>query len=150
MEAGRLRDLVQVAPTSCQACCVKEDDHLWDLSNFSSSHRPDMFLSYTALSVVAAPPSAAKLIRCATAPTTPGCTFPPPPETFDVRFDFGGNNVTFRVTTAWSPPYASLFHQLVSLGYYDETPPFRVDYRNSSYSFMAQMGWNLLPGVQAA
>ena len=98
-----------------------------------------------------APPEAAKLIRCATAPLSAECALPPPPEVFDVRFYFGqGGNATFRIHRAWSPPYASLFWHLVSLGYYDDNPPFRVDYRNASYAFMAQMGWNLLPGVQEA
>lgn len=100
-------------------------------------------------SVATAPPDT--LIRCASAPSSAGCSFPPPPPVFDVRFDFGASgNATIRVTTAWSRPYANLFWQLASLGYYDGNPPFRVDYRNASYGFMAQMGWNLQPGVQDA
>lgn len=92
-----------------------------------------------------------KLIHCAVASSASGCTFPPPPPIFYVRFDFGGaSNVTIRVNTVWSPPYANLFWQLVQLGYYDGNPPFRVDYRNESAGFMAQMGWNLQPGVQDA
>ena len=68
-----------------------------------------------------------------------------------MRFDFGeSGNATIRVTTSWSPPYANIFWQLISLGYYDGNPPFRVDYRNASECFMAQMGWNLQAGVQDA
>ena len=68
-----------------------------------------------------APPEAAKLIRCATAPLSAECALPPPPEVFDVRFYFGqGGNATFRIHRASSPPYASLFWHLVSLGYCDD------------------------------
>ena len=43
-----------------------------------------------------------KLIRCATAPTSAGCSFKPPPDNFDVRYDMGpAGNVTVRVQTAW-------------------------------------------------
>ena len=33
------------------------------------------------------------------------------------------------------------------LRFYDGNPAFRVDYRNKSYRFMAQLGWNLQHGV---
>lgn len=93
--------------------------------------------------------SPAQLIRCANAPTSAGCSFAPPPASFDVRFHFGAaGNATIRVTTAWSPSYARQFFTLVKLGFYSENPPFRVDYRNTSYKFMAQLGWNLQDGVQ--
>ena len=92
-----------------------------------------------------------KLIRCATAPTSAGCSFKPPPDNFDVRYDMGpAGNVTVRVQTAWSVPYATQFWQLVQLGFYDGNPAFRVDYHNESYKLMAQLGWNLQAGVQDA
>jgi len=101
--------------------------------------------------LAAIPPPAAKLIRCATAPKSSECTFPPPPDTFEVLVDFGAaGNATIRVTTAWSKPYATQFWELLHLGFYDDVPPFRVDYRNESYRFMAQLGWNLQAGVQDA
>ena len=92
-----------------------------------------------------------KLIRCATEPYSPGCSFPPAPELFDAHFSFGSSgNATIRINSLWSPLYANLFWQLTALGFYDDTPPFRVDYRNATHAFMAQMGWNLQEGVQDA
>ena len=104
------------------------------------------------LALATPPPSAgAKLIQCATSPSSPGCSIPPAPDVFDARFSFGSSgNATIRVTSSWAPLYANLFWQLISLGFYDESPPFRVDYRNGTHGFMAQMGWNLQEGVQVA
>ena len=94
---------------------------------------------------------AAKLIQCATVPSLPGCSFPPAPDVFDARFSFGSSgNATLRITSSWCPVYANLFWKLILLGFYSETPPFRVDYRNATHAFMAQMGWNLQEGVQGA
>ena len=96
--------------------------------------------------------SADHLIACAVSPaTSAGCTFPPPPATFDATFDFGSfGSATIHVVTAWQPQYASLFWQLVQLKYYDDTPLYRVDFRNTSTSWVVQYGYNLQPGVQAA
>ena len=95
---------------------------------------------------------AAKLIQCATLPSSPGCSFPPAPNVFDARFSFGSSGkTTIHISSSWCPLYANLFWKLILLGFYSETPAFRVDYRNpcnAAHAFMAQMGWNLQEGVQ--
>ena len=129
-------------------------DHSWSIANDSatvvtektSEESVDLNWNWQQQNNVAAK----KLIRCAKKPESRGCSFPKPPDVFDVHVKFGKDDVIFRITTAWSPPYATLFYQLVSLGYFDNSPLFRVDYRNASQAFMAQSGWNLLPGVQEA
>ena len=129
-------------------------DHSWSIANDSatvvtektSEESVDLNWNWQPQNNVAAE----KLIRCAKKPESRGCSFPKPPDVFDVHVKFGKDDVIFRITTAWSPPYATLFYQLVSLGYFDNSPLFRVDYRNASQAFMAQSGWNLLPGVQEA
>merc|ERR1711865_1112625 len=53
--------------------------------------------------------AAKKLIRCAKKPESRGCSFTKPPDAFDVHVKFGKDDVIFRITTAWSPPYATQF-----------------------------------------
>ena len=92
---------------------------------------------------------AAELIRCALWADSPGCAFPPPPPRFAVQFECGQyGSFTLGVITEWQPIYATRLWQLVQLGYYEENPLYRFDYRNATQRFVVQYGANLLEGVQ--
>ena len=91
---------------------------------------------------------AAKLIQCATLPSSPGCSFPPAPDVFDARFSFGpSGNATIRISSSWCPLYANLFWKLILIGFYAENHsegvPTPVSFNTCAADFhVAHAGWS--------
>jgi cyclophilin family peptidyl-prolyl cis-trans isomerase len=70
-----------------------------------------------------------------------------PPAMFSVRFKTTAGEFTVTTVTAWAPPYAARFWQLVRVGYMLGAPFYRVDRINSTMAWVVQFGYRGEPAV---
>lgn len=89
--------------------------------------------------VVAPPPDPSRLLR------DPSASAGPAPGMFRVRFETTKGSFEVRCERAWAPHGVDRFHQLVKIGFFDDTAVFRV-----VSGFVAQFGIHGDPAVSRA